>query len=88
MQKSNTLKEVKEIIKFYNFATTGEQKEINRLLLCSNNLSEKQIKRISKLSHKYRVLKYRLDNQLQYRMSKVVRTSLTNDEESKLKANS
>jgi len=88
MQKSNTLKEVKEIIKFYNFATKGEQKEINRLLLSSNNLSEKQIKRISKLSHKYRVLKYRLDNQLQYRMSKVIRTSITNDEEGKLKSTS
>jgi len=88
MQKSNTLKEVKELIKFYNFATTGEQKEINRLLLCSNNLSEKQTKRISKLSLKYRKIKYRLDNQLQYRMSKIVRTSLTNDEEGKLKSTS
>ena len=88
MQKSNTLKEVKELIKFYNFATKGEQREINRLLLSNNNISENQIKRISKLSLKYRKIKYRLDNQLQYRMSKIVRTSLTNDEEGKLKSTS
>ena len=86
MTKSELLKKSKEVVNYYDFATAGEKREINRLLLSSNNLSEKQIERINKLSLKYRRLKYRLDNQLQYRMSKVIRTSLTNDEEAKLKS--
>ena len=58
MTKSELIKKSKEVINYYDFATKGEKEEINRLLLSSNNLSEKQIKRINKLSLKYRRLKY------------------------------
>jgi len=76
----------KDIIDYYNFATKGEQKEINRILLNSNKLSEAQLRRIDKLSLKYRRMKYRLDEQLKCRMSKVIRTPLLNEKENNLKA--